>query len=192
MINGYSFVKEPLSDSVYYNDFQYGQYIYSPHQVYITNDSLYEHCNYDRSLWGGGGVTLSSPPGKKGFENLLKKYGYDKPHSTKCKLKGPFGTWTWVPCIKNETIVTGVYFGFNYPANVTKEQETVILDCGYKAAYAGLAIITAAANPIAAIAAVPAANATFREVLKKCLENTGLTHYIISNTQGGIYTKRIS
>ncbi|MDA2519245.1 hypothetical protein PDN73_26145 [Bacillus cereus] len=137
----------------------------------------------------------TSPPKKKGFENLLTKYSYNKPKSTKCKAKGPYGTWTWVPCIENEKVVTGVYFGFNYPANVTPEQETGILNCGNIASQQGYAIIEAGFGTggiLGALAAVPAANSTAREVLKKCLENIGLTPFIVKNTQGGIYTKRLN
>lgn len=152
------------------------------------SDFSYFQLNNNRSL-------IASPPGKKGFENLLKKYGYDKPYSTKCKIKGPLGTWTWGPCIKTETVVTGVYFGFNYPASVTPEQESAILSCGHVASNAGYAVIVAGAEtggPLGAIAAAPAANSTTRETLKKCLENAGLTTYIVKNTLAGIYTKRIS
>ncbi|HDR4464449.1 TPA: hypothetical protein QCP98_005339 [Bacillus cereus] len=138
---------------------------------------------------------VGSHPGTKGFENLLTKYSYEKPYSTKCKIKGPFGSWTWGPCIKTETVVTGVYFGFNYPDRVTHEQEIAILHCGKIASEQGYAIIAAgfkAGGPPGALAAVPPANSTAREVLKKCLENSGLTTYIVKHTHGGIYTKRLS
>lgn len=186
-----------LQGVIFEDDFQYYENYPDPN---LLINGAYSQLNEDRPTLGGIHIPTihipgTSPSGKKGFENLLKKFGYDKPYSTKCKAKGPFGSWTWVPCVQTETVVTGVYFGFNYPANVTPEQEAGILTCGKFASEQGYAVIEAGfanGGPLGAIAAVPPANSTTREVLKKCLENAGLTTYIVKNTQAGIYTKRIS
>lgn len=124
-----------------------------------------------------------------GFENKLTEYSYNEPYSTKCKQSLPFGGWTWVPCIKNRKRKTGVFVGFNYP-HVPPEQQTALTTCAYAAIQMAWPTI-AAATFLTLGVAIPTANGILQEAYKKCIQNSGLPPQVISQTNIGIYKKRM-
>lgn len=123
-----------------------------------------------------------------GFENKITEYTYNEPYSTRCR-QNIFGGWTYVPCIKNRRRITGVFVGFNYP-HVTPEQQATLYACANTAIAAATPTILAA-TLLTLGAAIPAANIILQETYKKCIENTGLPPQVISESNIGIYRKRL-
>ncbi|MCF6800482.1 hypothetical protein L1M59_30700 [Bacillus sp. ET1] len=142
---------------------------------------------------GSGGLSVGSPPGKKGFENLLFKLGRKEPYTYECWWKaGPIKTKGF--CNGWKTKVTGFYVGFHYPSDINPLQEQLVLECSKSA----IAIATgtfqsmiSSGNLIAALAAVPTANNIAQRTLRECLFQSKLPNNIVHGTTIGIFTKRL-